>query len=107
MRADFQKGRLRSVLMRNFGVDGTYVRSAFRVGLSSLDFVEERVVFLNDGALESSLAPAQRIALITADCGREMLLSVLFDELNHIFDGHGNLLTDDDATAKIESSPSP
>jgi hypothetical protein len=90
--------------MRNRGVERVYVRSAFRVRLSLLDFVQKSVVFLNNGALKSALAPAQGIAVIPTYCGREMLISVFFDEFNHILDGHRNLLTDD-ATAAIESSP--
>jgi hypothetical protein len=91
--------------MRNRGVERIYVRSAFRVRLSSLDFVQKSVVFLNNGALKSALAPAQWITVIPTYCGREMLISVLFNEFNHILDGHRNLLTDVDATAAIESSP--
>jgi hypothetical protein len=93
-------------LMRNLGVARIYVRSAFWVRLPSLDFAQETIVFLNDGALKSALAPAQGITVIPTYCGREMLTSVLFDEFNHIFDGHRNLLTHVDATAMIESSPS-
>jgi hypothetical protein len=92
--------------MRNRGVERIHVRSALRVRLSSQDFIQESVVFLDHGALKSSLGPAQGITFISTYCGREMLISVLFDKFNHIFDGHKNLLTDVDATAKIESSPS-
>jgi|ERR1700739_523235 hypothetical protein len=98
---------VRIALMRDRGVERVYARSAFRVRLSSLDFVQESVVFLNHGALKSTLGPAQRITFIPTYCGREMLISVLFDEFNHIFDIHRNLLTDVDGTAAIESSPSP
>lgn len=82
------------------------MRFTFRVRLSSLDFVQDSVVFLNHGTLKSSLAPAQGIAFIPTYCGREMLVPVLFDEFNYIFDGHKNLLTEVDATARIESPPS-
>jgi hypothetical protein len=104
--ADFQKGAaaFRTALMRNRGVERVYVQSAFRVRLSSLDLVQKSIVFLNNGALKSALAPAQGIAVIPTYCGRKMLISVFFDEFNHILDGHRNLLTDD-ATAAIESSP--
>jgi hypothetical protein len=74
--------------MWNRSVERIYVRSAFRVHLSSLDLVQESIVFLNQGALKSCLAPAQAITFISAYCGREMLVPVLFDELNHIFDVH-------------------
>jgi hypothetical protein len=94
------------VLMRNRDVERAYVRSAFRVCLFSLDFVQKSVVFLNNGALKSALAPAQGITVIPTYCEREMLISVLFDEFNHILDGHRNLLTDVDATGAIASSPS-
>jgi hypothetical protein len=87
--------------MRNLGVESTYVRSAFRVPLSSLDFVQKNVVFLNNGALKSALGPAQRITFIPTHCGRDMLIPVLFDEFNHILDCHRNLLTDVDAGATI------
>jgi hypothetical protein len=78
------------------------MRSALRVRLSSQDFIQESVIFLNHGALKSSLAPAQGITFVPAYRGREMLVPVLFDEFNHIFDGHRNLLTDVDVTAAIE-----
>jgi hypothetical protein len=91
--------------MGNRGVKRIYVRSAYRVHLSSLDLVQESVVFLNHCALKSSLAPTQAITFIPAYWGREMLVPVLFDEFNHIFDGHRYLLTDVDVTATIESSP--
>jgi hypothetical protein len=91
--------------MRNRGVERIYVRSAFRVRLSSLDLVQKSVVFLNHGALKSSLAPAQGITFIPAYCAREMLVPVLFDEFNHLFDGHRNLLTDVDVTDTMESAP--
>jgi hypothetical protein len=70
-----------------------------------LDFVQESVVFLNNGALKSALAPAKRITGIPTYWGTEMLLPALLDEFNHIFDCHWNLLTDVDAAAKIESLP--
>jgi hypothetical protein len=93
--------------MRNRGVKRIYVRSAYRVHLPSLDLVQESVVFLNHGALKSSLAPTQAITLIPAYWGREMLVPVLFDEFNHILDVHRHPLTDVDVTATIESSPCP
>jgi hypothetical protein len=34
-----------------------------------------------------------------------MSLPALFDEFNHIFDRHKNLLTELDAAATVESSP--
>ena len=74
--------------MRNRGVERIYVQSAFRVRLSSLDLVQKSVVFLKHGTLKSPLAPAQGITGIPAYCSREMLISVLFDEFNHIFDSH-------------------
>ena len=88
--ADFQKGAaaFRTALMRNRGVERVYVQSALRVRLSSLDLVQKSIVFLNNGALKSALAPTQGITVIPTYCGREMLISVLFDEFNHIFDGH-------------------
>jgi len=66
---------------------------------------QKRVVFLNNGALKSTLAPAQRIADIISYWGMKMLFPVLLDEFNHIIDGHSNLLSDVDAPATIESSP--
>ena len=78
---------------------------ALRVRFFTLDFVQESVVFLNNGALKSTFAPAQRITGIPTYWGREMLLPALFDEFNHIFDRHKNLLTEIDAATTIESSP--
>jgi hypothetical protein len=71
---------------------------AFRFRFCTLDFIQESIVLLNHGTLKSTLAPAQRIAAIPAYWGRQMLLPVLLDEFNHIFDGHTNLLTDVDAS---------
>ena len=78
---------------------------AFRARFFPLDFVQESVVFLNNSALKSTLAPAQGITGIPTYRGTEMSVPVLFDEFNHIFDYHGNLLIDVDAAATIESSP--
>jgi len=66
---------------------------------------QKRVVFLNNGALKSTLAPAQRITGIISNRGMEMLFSALLDKFNHIVDGHCNLLSDVDAADTIESSP--
>jgi hypothetical protein len=71
----------------------------------TLYFFQESVVFVNNGALKSTLAPAQRIAGIISYWGMEMLFPALLDEFNHIIDGHSNLLSDVDAAATIESSP--
>jgi hypothetical protein len=70
----------------------------------TLYFFQESVVFLNNGALKSTLAPAQRITGIISYWGMEMLFLVLLDEFNHIIDGHSNLLSDVDAASTIESS---
>jgi hypothetical protein len=79
---------------------------AFRVRSSSLDFVQESVIFLHDGAVKSTLAPAQRITGIVTYRGMEMRFSALLDEFNYIFDGHRNLLINVDDVATIEFSPS-
>jgi hypothetical protein len=80
--------------MRNLGVASTHVRSAFRMRLAPLDFVQKNVVFLNNGALKSALGPAQGITVIPTYCGREMLIPVFFDKFNHILDCHRNLQSD-------------
>ncbi len=78
---------------------------ASRLHFYTLYFFQESVVFVNNGALKSTLAPAQRIAGIISYWGMEMLFPALLDEFNHIIDGHSNLLSDVDAAATIESSP--
>jgi hypothetical protein len=78
---------------------------ASRLHFYTLYFFQESIVFVNNGALKSTLAPAQRIAGIISYWGMEMLFSVLVDEFNHIIDGHSNLLSNVDAAATIESSP--
>ena len=78
---------------------------ASRLHFSTLYFFQESVVFVNNGALKSTLAPAQRIAGIISYWGMEMLFPAPLDEFNHIIDGHSNLLSDVDAAATIESSP--
>jgi hypothetical protein len=78
---------------------------ASRLHFYTLYFFQESVVFLNNGALKSTLAPAQRIAGIISYWGMEMLFPAPLDEFNHIIDGHSNLLSDVDAAATIESSP--
>jgi hypothetical protein len=78
---------------------------ASRLHFYTLYFFQESVVFVNNGALKSTLAPAQRIAGIISYGGMEMLFPALLDEFNHIIDGHCNLLSDIDAAATIESSP--
>jgi hypothetical protein len=57
-----------------------------------------------DGAVKSTLTPAQRITGIVTYRGMEMWFPALLDEFNYIFDGHTNLLIDD--VAIIEFSPS-
>src|ERR1700694_5384074 len=74
---------------------------ASRLHFYTLYFFQERVVFLNNGALKSTLAPAQRITGIISYWGMEMLFLVLLDEFNHIIDGHSNLLSDVDAAARL------
>jgi hypothetical protein len=73
--------------------------------ISTRYFFQESVVFLNNSALKSTLALSQRIAGIISYWGMEMLFPALLDEFNHIIDGHRNLLSDVDATATGESSP--
>jgi hypothetical protein len=68
----------------------------------TLYFFQESVVFLNNGALKSTLAPAQWITGIISYWGMEMLIFALLDELNHIIDGHSNLLSDIDAAARLK-----
>jgi len=53
---------------------------------------QKRVVFLNNGALKSTLAPAQRITGIISYWGMEMFILARLDEFNHLIDGHSNLL---------------
>jgi len=58
----------------------------------TLYFFQESVVFLNNGALKSTLAPAQRITGIISYWGMEMFILARLDEFNHLIDGHSNLL---------------
>ena len=74
---------------------------ASRLHFYTLYFFQEIVVFVNNGALKSTLAPAQRIAGIISYWGMEMLFPALVDEFNHIIDGHSNLLSDVDAAATV------
>jgi len=66
-----------------------------------LYFFQESIVFLNNSALKSTLAPAQRITGIISYWAMEMLFLALLDEFNHIIDGHNNLLSDVDAAAQL------
>jgi hypothetical protein len=66
---------------------------ASRIHFHTLYFLQESVVFFNNGALISTFAPAQWIAGIISYRGMKMLLPALLDEFNHFIDGHNNLLS--------------